>query len=63
MEGGRLVFVVLGVVGCCGKDTPTGSHGQTLEVWIGSWDNGNVEEEYQYYRDQEGKVRKQGYYK
>ena len=65
---GLLMMGVVGFIGCGGdKDTPTGPtqgpEGQTLEVWTEKWDNGNVKEEYHYFRDIEGKVVKHGYYK
>ena len=64
-------LLIICLVGC-GKDTPTGPseeitkgpEGQTLEVNTEEkWSNGNIKVEFQYYRDEEGKVVKHGYYK
>ena len=67
-----LVVGVVGFSGCSGdKDSPTGPReeitaryeGQTLEAETEIWDNGNVTVEYQYFRDQEGKMVQHGWYK
>ena len=54
-------LLIICLVGC-GKDSPTGPQGQTLEVWTEKYDNGNIKIEFQYYRDG-GAVVKHGYYK
>jgi len=46
----------------CGKDTPTGPQGQTLEVNTEEYDNGNLKVRFQFYWDGARKI-KHGYYK
>ena len=61
-----LMVGVVGFIGCGGdKDSPTGPtkgpQGQTLEVETEKWNNGNIQVEFQYYRDG-GSVIKHGWY-
>lgn len=63
-----MVGLVVGVLSGCGgdKDSPTGPtkgpEGQTLEVYTEKWDDGNVENEYQFYRNG-NELIKHGFYK
>ena len=57
-----LILMVVGLWSGCGKDSPTGPEGQTLEVETEKWDNGNIKVEFQYYRDG-GSVVNHGFYK
>ena len=68
-----LILMMVGVWSGCGgdKDSPTapgdditkGPQGQKLEVWTENWDNGQIELEYQYFRDeQSNKPIHHGYY-
>ena len=41
-----MIELAVGIlIGCGGKDTPTGPQGQTLEVEPEKWDNGNLQGE------------------
>ena len=58
-----LMGLMVSFVGCGleGPAGPKGPQGRTIEVWTEKYDNGNVKEEYQYFRDEEGKVVKHGF--
>ena len=67
-----IMGLMVGFVGCAkDNDRPTGPleeitaryEGQPLEAETEIWDNGKVTIEYQYFRDQEGKMIQHGWYK
>ena len=56
-----LILMVVGLWSGCGGDSPTGEEEKELLVWTITYDDGNVKEEYQFYREG-GRMIKHGYY-